>query len=81
MELVLLSMLLPVAAASGWWIARRSMEKERPAQRMGLSADYFTGLNYLLNEQPDKAVDVFIKKYQDVTSDEIDEKGLKTLYE
>ena len=61
MELVLLSLLLPVAAASGWWIARRSMEKERPAQRMGLSADYFTGLNYLLNEQPDKAVDVFIK--------------------
>ncbi len=27
------------------------------------------------------AVDVFIKRYQDVTSDEIDEKGLKTLYE
>lgn len=26
------------------------------------------------------AVDVFIKKYQDITSEEIDEKGVKSLY-
>jgi lipopolysaccharide biosynthesis regulator YciM len=56
----LLWLLLPVAAASGWWAARRSMQKEKE-----LCADrdpaYFRGLNYLLNEQPDKAIDVFIK--------------------
>jgi lipopolysaccharide biosynthesis regulator YciM len=56
----ILLLLLPVAAASGWWAARRSAQKEQ-----GVCADrdpaYFKGLNYLLNEQPDKAIDVFIK--------------------
>ena len=61
MELALLFLLLPVAAASGWWYAKRSLQQGQNGQRPGLSSDYFTGLNYLLNEQPDKAVDVFIK--------------------
>ena len=56
----LLLLLLPVAAASGWWVARRGAHKEQ-----GVCVDrdpaYFKGLNYLLNEQPDKAIDVFIK--------------------
>lgn len=56
----ILLLLLPVAAASGWWAARRSARKETE-----ICADrdpaYFRGLNYLLNEQPDKAIDVFIK--------------------
>ena len=26
-----------------------------------MSSDYFHGINYLLNEQPDKAIEVFIK--------------------
>lgn len=61
MELTLLFLLLPVAAASGWWLAKRSQQQDQAKQRSGLGSDYFTGLNYLLNEQPDKAVDVFIK--------------------
>lgn len=52
-------LLLPVAAMSGWFIGRRS-EPVRDAQSH-LSREYYLGLNYLLNEQPDKAVDVFIK--------------------
>ncbi len=54
-----LFLLLPVAAASGWWFARRG---ER-ARTLGGGPDpaYFRGLNYLLNEQPDKAIDVFLK--------------------
>ncbi len=58
--LYLLFLLLPVAAFSGWWLARRGQEKAKE-----LCADrdpaYFRGLNYLLNEQPDKAIDIFIK--------------------
>ncbi len=52
--------LLPVAAASGWWLARREMRSKRdvigPAH-----PDFLRGLNYLLEEQPDKAIDTFLK--------------------
>ncbi len=55
-------LLLPVAAFSGWWVAGRGDSRRRQSARQGgLSADYFKGINYLLNEQPDKAIDVFIK--------------------
>ncbi|HBG96619.1 MAG TPA: lipopolysaccharide assembly protein LapB [Chromatiaceae bacterium] len=56
----LLFLLLPVAAASGWWIARRSA-KWSSSERCERAPTFFRGLNYLLNEQPDKAIDVFLK--------------------
>ncbi|HEC07909.1 MAG TPA: lipopolysaccharide assembly protein LapB [Thiolapillus brandeum] len=57
----LLWVLLPVAAASGWWAAKRSMAKGcEEADRLTTPA-YFRGLNYLLNEEPDKAIDVFVQ--------------------
>ena len=55
-------LLLPVAAGTGWWVARnasRGMTRNRESG--GLRSDYFKGINYLLNEQPDKAIEVFIK--------------------
>lgn len=58
MELLLL--LLPVAAASGWIAAKRSQSKGKQFHA-GRNIDYFKGLNFLLNEQPDKAIDVFIQ--------------------
>jgi len=66
MELVLLFILLLVAAASGWWLARRNMSPSSVSAHanQGFSADYFKGLNLLLNEQPDKAIDVFVKMLQ-----------------
>ena len=59
--LELLALLLPVAAASGWFMARRSMQRNTAPKRADLSSDYFKGLNFLLNEQPDKAIEVFIQ--------------------
>lgn len=59
----LLWLLLPVAAASGWWAGRRSARRGGTV-RIGASrppSDYFRGLNYLLNEQPDKAIEVFLR--------------------
>ncbi|MEA3278532.1 MAG: lipopolysaccharide assembly protein LapB [Pseudomonadota bacterium] len=55
-----LLLLLPVAAASGWWAAKRSLGCRNAA---GAARDpaFFRGLNYLLDEQPDKAIDVFLK--------------------
>jgi lipopolysaccharide biosynthesis regulator YciM len=59
----LLWLLLPVAAASGWLIARKDGKGKSgsPAERFDLPEAYFRGLNFLLNEQPDKAIEVFIK--------------------
>ena len=57
----LLWLLLPVAAASGWLVGRRRGGEREPPVERALSADYFRGLNHLLNEQPDKAIEVFIR--------------------
>lgn len=56
----ILWLLLPVAAASGWYGAKRS---DRRAETTGndYTPAYFKGLNFLLNEQPDKAIDVFVQ--------------------
>ena len=55
-------LLLPVAAGTGWLAARGSTRRTtRKREGGGLRSDYFQGINYLLNEQPDKAIEVFIK--------------------
>ncbi|WP_062537538.1 lipopolysaccharide assembly protein LapB [Mizugakiibacter sediminis] len=58
---VLLCLLLPVAAWSGWLIGRRSLARSSGARVNELSSSYFRGLNYLLNEQQDKAIEVFLQ--------------------
>lgn len=55
-----LFLLLPVAALSGWLLAKRHYQHLPHKQVKAFSPEYFKGLNYLLNEQPDKAIDVFI---------------------
>lgn len=57
----LLWLLLPVAAASGWWVARRSAARECSNTSKMASPAYFRGLSHLLNEEPDKAIDVFVE--------------------
>ena len=53
-------LLLPIAAVSGWIIGRRGGERHSDTQVSRLSTTYFRGLNYLLNEQPDKAIELFL---------------------
>ncbi|PCJ32312.1 MAG: lipopolysaccharide assembly protein LapB [Gammaproteobacteria bacterium] len=55
-----LFLLLPTAALSGWLSARSHYKKSKPSATTSFNPDYFKGLNFLLNEQPDKAIDVFI---------------------
>jgi lipopolysaccharide biosynthesis regulator YciM len=65
-------LLLPAAAYSGWWVAKRNYSNaESSAATNRLTREYIVGLNYLLNEQPDKAVDVFIKLLE-VDSETVD---------
>jgi len=64
-------LLLPAAAWSGWWIANRNNSDKDTAIHNRLSREYVVGLNYLLNEQSDKAVDIFIKLLE-VDSDTVE---------
>lgn len=56
----ILALLLPVAAASGWFVAVKQLKKQSSNKLGRLNYTYFQGLNYLLNERPDKALDVFV---------------------
>ncbi|GLP96614.1 lipopolysaccharide assembly protein LapB [Paraferrimonas sedimenticola] len=58
--LELLFLLLPIAAAYGWYMGRRSIRQGQQQKAQAMSRDYFTGLNYLLSNDADKAVDLFI---------------------
>ncbi|MEO5629832.1 MAG: lipopolysaccharide assembly protein LapB [Thermomonas sp.] len=51
---------VPLAALAGWVIGRRGGERHSDSQVSKLSTTYFRGLNYLLNEQPDKAIELFL---------------------
>ncbi|WP_416886232.1 lipopolysaccharide assembly protein LapB [Marinospirillum sp.] len=62
LELIVFLLLL-VALALGWWMGRQERRRRLPppGSLPQLSQDYFTGLNYLLNEQPDAAINTFVR--------------------
>lgn len=53
-------LLLPVAAATGWYLARRASRRSAGGGRKP-SPDYLTGLNYLVNEDADRAIQAFTR--------------------
>lgn len=55
-----LLMLSPFLLFAGWYVGYRT-PIGNPTHTARLPRDYILGLNYLINEQPDKAVDLFIK--------------------
>ena len=59
--LELLFLLLPVAAAYGWYMGRRSAQQDKQQEASRLSRDYVAGVNFLLSNQQDKAVDLFLE--------------------
>ena len=60
---VVAALLLPIAALSGWLIGRReaATQAARREHSSQIATDYFMGLNYLLHDRPDKAIEVFVK--------------------
>ncbi|WP_367068287.1 lipopolysaccharide assembly protein LapB [Oryzisolibacter sp. LB2S] len=54
---------LPLAFGLGWLASRLDLRQLREDNRRAPKA-YFKGLNYLLNEQQDQAIDVFIEAVQ-----------------
>jgi lipopolysaccharide biosynthesis regulator YciM len=61
MQIEWLILLLPLAAVSGWFAASHAARKESAKSEREANPVYFQGLNYLLNEEPDKAIDVFLE--------------------
>lgn len=53
-------LLIPVIFGLGWMAARFDL-KHLLSESSNLPRSYFRGLNFLLNEQPDKAIDAFIE--------------------
>ena len=68
---ILLLALVPAAAWAGWVIAKRTSSRGERKRNRSFSNRYFQGLNYLLDEQPDKAISVFIEMAE-VTTDTIE---------
>jgi lipopolysaccharide biosynthesis regulator YciM len=57
--------------AAAWYLGYQARHKHFTQQKRNLPRDYLVGLNFLLNEEPDKAVDVFIKMLE-VDSDTVE---------
>ena len=69
--LELLFLLLPVAAGYGWVMGRNSVRQAQQRQSSILAKHYYRGLNFLLSDEPDKAVDTLIKMI-DLDSDTVE---------
>lgn len=51
-----------VAAAAGWALAHVRLERRKhTGPSRAVPEEYFQGLNFLLNEEPDKALEVFLR--------------------
>jgi lipopolysaccharide biosynthesis regulator YciM len=68
---LLVALLVAGAGIIGWYLGRRVQRFVPPRARRDLPADYFAGLNYLINEQPDRAVEVFTRML-DVDSETVE---------
>ncbi|MWP47509.1 lipopolysaccharide assembly protein LapB [Gilliamella sp. Pas-s27] len=56
----LLFLLLPIAAGYGWYMGNRNAKQKYLNESNRLSREYVDGLNFLLSNQKDKAVDLFL---------------------
>ncbi|MGH1461452.1 MAG: lipopolysaccharide assembly protein LapB [Neptuniibacter sp.] len=65
-------LVIPIALAVGigWWLGRKECKKTKVPLATNLSHEYFTGLDYLLNEKMDEAIESFIRALE-INSDTI----------
>lgn len=66
--------LLPLVAACAWYFGfnyKRSEDASPEDSESIIPEDYYLGINFLINEEPDKAVDVFIRMLE-VNSDTVE---------
>lgn len=70
MKMVVLLLFL-ICIGIAWILGYRARPKGEPSRKNTLPRDYLIGLNFLLNEETDKAVDIFIKMLE-VDSDTVE---------
>jgi lipopolysaccharide biosynthesis regulator YciM len=68
---ILIVWLLPLAAIGGWYVARHDRNQPSASQHGRISADYLRGLNHLVNDDPDRAIEVFVRVL-DVDNDTVE---------
>jgi len=68
MEIIWL--LLPLAGLFGWYIAQYQA-RQHSVKNVECGTAYYKSINYLLNEQPDKAIEVFIQMLE-IDSDTVE---------
>ncbi|QIQ21202.1 lipopolysaccharide assembly protein LapB [Zophobihabitans entericus] len=61
----LLFLLLPIAAGYGWYMGSRNASQRYKDESNRLSREYVDGVNFLLSNQKDKAVDLFLDMLKD----------------
>lgn len=69
-------LLLPVAACSGWAVANKNnqtslFKTKKPKTSFNFNHNYIKGLNLILNDEQDKAIDVFLELFS-VDSDTVE---------
>lgn len=52
---------LPLTALVAWYVGRQASLRRSGMQMSRVSKTWFRGLNYLLNEEPDKAIETFLQ--------------------
>ena len=57
----LLFLLLPVAAAYGWFMGRNSLKHKELKGRANITRNLSSGLNFLLTDQEDKAIEQLLE--------------------
>jgi len=60
-----LLLVLMLAVACGWLLGRWQQSRSKEADKNQLPEAYYRGLNYLLNEQPKQAMDMFMQALDD----------------
>lgn len=68
---IILALLFILSTTLGIFLGRRAKLKEEMPRKLQVPRDYLIGLNFLLNEETDKAVDIFIKMLE-VDSDTVE---------
>jgi lipopolysaccharide assembly protein B len=56
----ILILLILLALCAAWLVGYRSRFRKFPGLKRRREQEYFVGLNYLLNDEPDDAIDIFI---------------------